>query len=66
MASIFTIQGAAPGKRKRARKRKPRAARSSCVIGECKTFYNPRTRRRVKSCCVGKNESRTGWKFTKA
>ena len=65
MASIFTIQGTALPKRVRKHARK-RAARAECTLGECKTYYNPRTKRRVKSCCVGKVKSKTGWKFTKA
>lgn len=32
-------------------------------IGTCKTVYNPRTKRCSKLCYVGKDESRSGWRF---
>lgn len=35
-------------------------------VGTCKCSYNPRTRRNVEVCFVGKSKQfRSGWKFTK-
>lgn len=63
MASIFTIQGASDGKRRKRRKR--RSSGLACTLGEHKRVYNPRTKRHTTLECVGKAASRTGWKFVK-
>jgi len=65
MPSIMTLEGvdgAAPTPKKRVRrKRGPVQQRE---IGFCKKVHNPRTRKEVDFCFVGKSASTpTGWRF---
>lgn len=64
MPSIFTLSGpsTAPVKAKRARKAKGAA----CSIGTCRDVVNGRTGKTIALCCVGKAESRSGYKFMSA
>lgn len=52
MASAITLDG--PGDR-----------RDGPHVGDCKRVYNPRTKRHVQLCYVGKGRSKTGWQFVK-
>lgn len=66
MPSVFTIQGTDGPKRRRRKKARRKSSGVACTIGECKPVYNPRTKRRLRLCCVGKAKSPTGWRFMKA
>jgi hypothetical protein len=59
MPSIFTLSG--PG-----RTRKAKAAKPTPEEGTCRCVLNPRTKRRVALCFVGKSKkNRSGWQFVK-
>lgn len=64
MPSILTLEG--PGRRARKRRRPTRAERGlgAPQVGDCKTVHNPRTKRSIQLCYVGKSRSTpTGWRF---
>jgi hypothetical protein len=62
MPSILTLDGLG---RSRKRRRK-RSSGANPRIGDCKTVHNPRTKRSIQLCYVGKSKkSPTGWRFQK-
>lgn len=66
MASVLTLGSAPPPRKRRSRKRSANLGAATTAVGTCKCSYNPRTKRNVESCYVGKSShSRSGWKFTK-
>lgn len=55
MAKIMTLAGTSE-----------RALKSPPSVGDCKCVYNPRTKRSVRLCFVGKStKNRSGWQFQK-
>lgn len=62
MPSIMTLEGDVP----RRRKRKSRSLGRTPEIGECKSVFNPRTKKSIQLCYVGKRkDAPTGWRFMK-
>lgn len=62
MPSILTLEG--PPRRKRRRKSRAERGLGDPRVGECKTVHNPRTKRSIQLCFVGKSRSApTGWRF---
>jgi hypothetical protein len=67
MPSIMTLEGGAPIAAPTPKKKRPRRKRGPVQqreIGFCKKVHNPRTRKEVDFCFVGKSASTpTGWRF---
>jgi hypothetical protein len=60
MPSILTLDGS---RRRRRRSRRDRGLGDPSV-GDCKSVFNPRTKKSIQLCYVGKSRKHpTGWQF---
>lgn len=65
MPSIVTIDGVTRHRRRSRRSRRDRGL-GDPRIGDCKTVHNPRTKKSIQLCYVGKSKKTpTGWRFQK-